>query len=130
MKRRMLLMLLSCICCVFAWSQTRQVTGRVVSDSARQGLAGVNVTIRGTSTSTATSNEGRYSINVPDRNDVVLVFSSVGFRRQEVNVGTRSTVDVTLAEETSALNDIVVIGYTTVRRRDLTGSVASTSARE
>lgn len=130
MKTRLFFLLLACFCTVLVWGQTRRVTGRVVVDSARTGLSGVSVTLKGTVTSTATNKDGAYSLVIPDRDDAVLVFSFVGYRRQEVSVGNKSTIDVTMTEESSAMNDIVVVGYTSVRRRDLTGSVASTGARE
>jgi len=67
---------------------------------------------------------------VPARNNLVLVFSSVGFKTQEVNTGTNAEVDVSLVEESTTLNDVVVVGYASVRRRDLTGSVSSVNARQ
>lgn len=131
MKRRIYLSLLATLCCAFAWSQTRQVTGRVVSgDSSNAPLPGVSVTVRGTRTTVATKTDGTYGINVPDRNDVVLVFSSVGYSAQEVPVGNKSTVNVTLTSSASQLNDVVVIGYQTVRRKDVTASVASIGAKD
>ncbi len=120
--------LLLSVLCTLAWGQSRQVTGRVLSDSARGGLAGVNVTVKGTATATTTNADGRYSITVPN-NDATLVFSYVGLTPQERRVGADATVDVTLASSSGEL-DVVVIGYQTVRRRDLTGSVTSTNARE
>ncbi|RYZ62567.1 MAG: TonB-dependent receptor [Chitinophagaceae bacterium] len=130
MERKLILSLLACFCSVLAWAQTRNVSGRVISDSATNGLGGVSVTVKGTQTSTSTNAEGRYTITIPNRNNVVLEFSSVGYRRQEVAVGNRTTVDVSLAEEVSALNDIVVIGYGTSRRKDLSGTIASIGAKE
>lgn len=129
MKRKLCLSLLACFSFAMAWSQNRQVTGRVLSDSSRAGLAGASVTIKGTSTSTATGSDGRYSISIPDRGNVVLVFTSIGYNAQEINVGTRSSVDVTLNSNAAAL-DVVVIGYQTVRRRDVTGAVSSVGARQ
>jgi TonB-linked SusC/RagA family outer membrane protein len=127
MKKLLVLFLFMCSC-VLSWSQSRQITGRVVSDSARQALPGVNVTLKGTSTTTATNSEGRYTITVPN-NNAVLVFSSVGYTAREVNVGAQTSIEVTLTSSAADL-DVVVIGYTTVRRKDLTGSVSSTNARE
>jgi TonB-dependent starch-binding outer membrane protein SusC len=112
-----------------AWSQGHQVTGRVLSDSARNGLAGVTVTVKGTRTGTQTGSDGHYSINVPNNNSV-LVFSHVGFGAQEMNVGAKSSVDVTLTSTSTALSDVVVIGYQTVRRKDVTASVSSISAKD
>jgi TonB-linked SusC/RagA family outer membrane protein len=119
-----------CLCVSFAWSQNRKISGRVIADSSMQSLSGVSVTLKGTQTAATTNNEGRYSITIPDNSNAVLVFSSVGYKRQELRVGNRTTVDVAMSEEISALNDIVVIGYQTVRRKDLTGTVASISGAQ
>src|SRR6478672_443571 len=100
MKRSIYLSLLACLFSAFAWGQTRQVTGRVVSDSS-QPLSGVNVNVKGTSTTVATDNEGRFSINIPDKDNIVLLFSSVGYSAQSVNVGSKSVIDVTLAGATN-----------------------------
>ena len=77
-----------------------------------------------------TNNNGQYAISIPDKGNVVLVFSSVGFKSQEVAVGNKTIINVSLAEEAAALNDVVVIGYGTARRKDLTGTVASISAAQ
>jgi TonB-linked SusC/RagA family outer membrane protein len=128
MKRKLFFSLIACFSFAMAWSQSRQVTGKVVSDSSRQGLPGVNVTVRGTDRSTATNNEGNFSITV-DNPNAVLVFTSVGFLSQQITVGDRSSVNVTLSSSSSAL-DVVVIGYQSVRRRDLLASVSSIGAKD
>lgn len=110
-------------------AQQRTVSGQVTKENGET-LPAVTVTIKGTKTATATNNEGRYTITIPDRNNVVLVFSSVGFKTQQTTVGDKTTIDLALQEETSTLGDVVVIGYTSVRRRDLTGSVSSVSAKQ
>jgi TonB-linked SusC/RagA family outer membrane protein len=129
MKRKIYLSLLACLFFASAWSQNRQVTGHVLSDSTRGGLSGVSITVKGTNTSVATGNDGGFSISIPNRNNVTLVFSSIGFTTQEVNVGSRSALDVTLSSNSSAL-DVVVIGYQAIRRRDLTSAVSSISAKD
>src|SRR5215217_2633510 len=130
MKRKITFSLILTMCWALAWSQTRQVTGRVLSDSASQPVAGASVTLKGTKTSTSTGNDGAYTITVPASGGT-LVFSSVGFTTKEAAIGSGSTVDVTLATSTgAALSDIVVVGYQSVRRRDLTGSVSSVSSRQ
>lgn len=130
MKQKAFLSLLLMLLCSLAWSQTRQVTGRVSSDSAREAVSGATVAVRGANTITTTNAEGRYTITIPDRNNVVLVFSYVGHGTQEITVGDRTTIDVNLVTATASLSDVVVVGYTTVRRRDLTGSVSSVSSRQ
>src|SRR5215218_9677443 len=129
MKIKFSLSLLFCLCVSVAWSQTRQVTGRVVSDSASAALPGVNITVKGSTQGTITGANGNFSISIPDRNNVTLVFSSVGYGQQEVNVGSKSSVNVTLASSSAAL-DVVVIGYQTVRRKDLLASVSSIGAKD
>jgi TonB-linked SusC/RagA family outer membrane protein len=130
MNRKLAFSLLLTLSWAFAWSQARQVSGRVLSDSAQQPVSGATVTLRGTGTSTSTNNEGRYTISVPSSGGT-LVFSSVGFTTQNATVGNRLTIDVTLATSAgAALSDVVVVGYASVRRRDLTGSVSSVSQRQ
>lgn len=128
MKKSSLLLLLLCFAAL-AWGQTRQVTGRVVSDSA-EALSQVNVTVKGTNNTVATNEEGRFTISVPDRGNIVLTLSAVGYASQDVAVGNRSSINVTLLSSSAALSDVVVIGYQTVRRRDLLASVSSVGARE
>lgn len=128
MKFKFFLSLLMCFCFFSSWSQSRQVTGRVISDSTRGSLAGVTVAVKGTNNLTSTNNDGRFSITVPG-NNAVLVFSSVGYNSQEVSVGNKTSVDVTMASSAAAL-DVVVIGYQTVRRRDLLASVSSVGAKD
>src|SRR4051812_18413517 len=130
MKRKFYLTLLACLTIGMAWSQTRQVSGRVVKENGTDGLAGVSVSVKGTKTATVTDNTGNFRIGVPDKESTVLVFTSIGFKTQEITVGDRNTIDVPLAEEASAMNDVVVVGYATARRRDLTGSISSVGAKQ
>ncbi len=106
-----------------AAAQTRTVQGKVV-DEKGEGLIGVTVLLKGTSTASATGVDGSYSLNVPSGAGT-LVFSYVGFKTQEVALGNQSTVNVTLASDSKTFDEVVVIGYGTVKKSDLTGSVAS-----
>ncbi|HSI74804.1 MAG TPA: TonB-dependent receptor, partial [Lunatimonas sp.] len=98
------------------------VRGTVV-DSNGQGLPGVTVSVPGTSIGTATDLEGNYSLSVSE--GATLVFSFIGFESQRVAIGDRSVIDITLLEDMSSLQEVVVIGYGTVKKSDLTGSVGS-----
>ena len=129
MKRSFYLSLLTCLFSAFAWGQTRQVTGRVVSDS-NVAIAGASVSVKGTSTAVATNNEGQYNITVPDRNNVVLTISYVGYTAQDITIGNRTVVDVKLVSSAAALSDVVVVGYSAVRRKDLSGSVSSVTSKQ
>lgn len=105
------------------------VTGRVVSADDEEGLPGVNVMLEGTSTGTVTDINGNFKINVPSE-DAVLVFSSVGYISEKVGVGQRSVINLTLMPDITALDEIVVVGYGTQEKKDLTGSVGSVSSEE
>lgn len=130
MKRKLFFLFLACLCTAFGWSQTRHVTGRVVSDSTGRPLSGVNVNIKATTTTVMTNNDGQYSITIPDKDNVVLIFSSVGYSPEHINVGNRNVINVTLNTAANTLNDVVVIGYQTVRRRDVSGTVSSISSKD
>lgn len=105
----------------------KTVTG-TVTDAEGQALLGVNILVEGTDSGTITDENGRYSISVSPGS--FLVFSFLGFESQRISVGEETTIDVTLKEEVSALDEVVVIGYGTQRRSDLTGSVAQVGSRE
>ena len=101
------------------------VTGRV-SDEKGEGLPGVNVLLKGTTTGTTTDADGNYALNVPDAIEGgTLVFSFIGYLTQEVPISNRGTIDVKLASDVKALGEVVVVGYGTQKKRDLTGAVAS-----
>src|SRR3954453_22926778 len=110
-------------------AQTQTVTGKVTSAvAADSALTGVSVQVKGSKTGTVTDNNGNFSINAPATG--TLVFSAVGYTTQEVSVNNRSTVNVQLAADVQSLQQVVVVGYGTQRRRDLTGSIASVSAAQ
>ena len=96
----------------------------VVRDDKGETLPGVNIVLKGTTTGTVTDNDGSYSINVPNEDDI-LVFSSIGYTTQEVPVNGRTVIDVALAEDVQSLEEVVVIGYGIIRKSDLTGSVGT-----
>ncbi|MES2371068.1 MAG: TonB-dependent receptor [Bacteroidota bacterium] len=113
-----------------AYAQSIKISG-VIKDPAGVVLQGVNVLIKGQTTSgTATNAEGRYTITVPDTK-AVLVFSSVGFMKREETVGTRTSIDVSMATESSSLDEVIVIGYGgTQKKRDVTGAISSVTSKQ
>ncbi len=98
----------------------------IVSNSNGNGLPGVNVIVKGTTTGVVSDIDGSFKLDVPDEN-AILVFSSVGWVSQEVVVGNNSMINVTMTEDTQFLEGVVVVGYGTQKRRNLTGSIASIS---
>ena len=103
------------------------VTG-TVSDATGP-LPGVNIVVKGTTSGTQTDFDGNYSIDV-ESSDAVLVFSYVGFKTQEVAVAGQSTVDVTLLEDAAQLDEVVVVGYGTAVRKEITTAVTSVGEDE
>ena len=125
----LLMLLLTIVTCTGLLAQTISVTGRVTSAvDADSALAGISVQVKGTKTGTVTDNNGNYAINVSANG--VLVFSGVGFVMKEMPVNNQSTINVQLVADIQSLQQVVVVGYGTQRRRDLTGSVASVSAAQ
>jgi TonB-linked SusC/RagA family outer membrane protein len=99
----------------------------LVRDKEGEALPGASVTVKGTSAGTATDLDGNYSLTVPD-DRAVLVFSYLGYITQEITVGNRRVIDATLAEDLKTLDEVVVVGYGTMRKSDLTGAVSSISS--
>ncbi|MCK6618703.1 MAG: TonB-dependent receptor [Cyclobacteriaceae bacterium] len=101
-----------------------QVKGRITSADDGMGLPGVNVVVRGTAKGTASDANGDFAIEIgPGEN--TLVFTFIGYKTQTVNVDGRETVNISMEPEAQALEEVVVVGYGTVRKSDLTGSVSS-----
>ncbi|WP_192821512.1 TonB-dependent receptor [Rufibacter sp. LB8] len=127
MKKVLLLfsMLLS-VLSFSAMAQSRTVSGRVISSTDSSPLPGVSVVVKGTTVGASTDVNGRYEVSV--NGNQTLVFSYLGFNNQEVAVGTRTTVDVTLQEAARTIGEVVVVGYGTQDRRELTGATAQVTA--
>ncbi len=107
----------------------QSISGKVTDAADGQGVPGANVIVKGTTTGTITDMDGNFTIDVPDA-DAVLVFSYIGYLTQEITVGSQTTIDIALAEDIQALDEVVVIGYGTVKKEDLTGSVAVITSEE
>ncbi|WP_295649177.1 TonB-dependent receptor [uncultured Mucilaginibacter sp.] len=113
---------------VFAQPADKTVSG-TVRDESGLALPGVNVSLKGTTTATATDTKGHYALKIKGT-DGTLVFSFIGYATTEVKIGGLATIDITLKDDQKNLNEVVVIGYQTVKKRDLTGSVASVSGKD
>jgi TonB-linked SusC/RagA family outer membrane protein len=125
MKKKIILFsLILCIGFQFLSAQSIRVTGTVTEESSGQAMPGVTVLIKGTSQGTATDLDGNYSIQVPGE-DAILEFSFIGFTPQEVSVGNRTTINITMAESMKAIDDVIVIAYGTASKVSYTGSAVS-----
>ena len=105
------------------------IRGRVVNKGGTP-LEGVSVLISGTKNGTTTNKDGRFTLTVPDAGNAVLEISSVGFQMQTVNVDRQAEINITLEEVNAGLDQVVVIGYGTKRRKDLTGSISSVNSND
>ena len=113
------------LCCFGTMANAQStISGTVTDADSNLGMPGVNVLVKGLVTGTVTDVSGNYSLNVPE-NANVLVFSSVGYETTEIEINGRSTINVTMTPDLQSLSEVVVIGYGTVKKSDLTGSVAS-----
>ena len=111
-----------------AVQQGKRVTG-VVLDNAGIPIIGANIIVKGTTNGTVTDFDGNYTLEeVPA--DAVLVISYIGYLSQEIPVGNQTNIKVTLVEDTQALDEVVVVGYGTMRKSDVTGSIASTKGAD
>lgn len=127
------LQLISCFCVAILFSlesfaQNRTVSGTVVEANGT-GLPGVNVIVKGTNKGTTTDIDGKYSVTVSSDNDV-LIFSFVGMLNEEVTVGARSTLDITMEEDSEVLDEVVVVGYGTMERSNVTGAISTVNVDE
>jgi TonB-linked SusC/RagA family outer membrane protein len=108
-------------------AQSREVSGTVTSSDDKTVIPGANVLVKGTTNGTATDANGKFTLRV-DGGSAVLQISFIGYAAQEIVVGTQSVIDVVLAPELKTLSEVVVIGYGTQKRKDVTGAISSISA--
>lgn len=109
---------------LFSFSQSRTVTGKIIDQRDNKGLAGASVLVKGTSTGTTTDEGGNYAIAVPS-SESVLIVSYTGLGTQEIAVGNQTTVNVRFSATSASMDEVVVVGYGTRRKSDLTGSVGT-----
>ncbi len=110
-----------------ALQQQTTITGRII-DETGEGLPGVNVTVKGTTIGVMSDIDGNYSIDVPDNNPII-VFSFIGYTPQEVDVENKNVINITLEEDIQMLEEVVVVGYGTQTRRQITGSVSNVTSK-
>jgi TonB-linked SusC/RagA family outer membrane protein len=127
--RQILFTVFACVCTLSSFSQeSTGITGKV-TNAKGETLPGVNISVKGTTTGTISDITGNFSIGVPYK-DAILVFSYIGYTTQEVAVRNQKTFHVTLSENTELIEEVVVIGYGTARKKDLTGAISTIRAEK
>ncbi|KAA6439143.1 TonB-dependent receptor [Dyadobacter flavalbus] len=106
----------------------RTITGKVTDETGEK-IPGVSIVLKGSTTGTVSDADGAYSITVPDQGGT-LIFSSVGFLSQEVPLGSGSTIDIKMATDSKALSEVVVVGYGSQLKKEITGSVQTVKSEE
>ena len=115
---------------VRGWSQVESVQGSVTDASNGEPIPGAFVIVRGTDNGASTDQNGHYVLSLKGDNNTVLVFSCIGYKEQTVSIGKRNVVDVSLSPDSEYLNEVVVIGYGTLDKKELTSAVAHVSSKE
>ncbi len=111
------------------FAQTNSITGKVISAKDNSPVEGATVLLKGSSAAVTTDTAGNFSINIPDPKGI-LVISSVGYVQQEININSRQHIEILLSATEGNLDDVVVIGYGTARKKDLTGSVTQVKSKD
>lgn len=128
MRQKLFNVFLTCLLCLTTTAaayaqQPVKVTGKVI-DNTNEGVPGVNVSVKGGSLGTITDIDGNYKIDVPNSKSV-LVFSFIGYETQEIAVGNKTVINVTMKDDTQLLDEVVVVGYGSARKGDVTGALTS-----
>ena len=110
------------------FAQDRTVSGKVTSSEDGLGIPGASIAIKGTTRGTATDVDGNYKITVSG--SAVLTITSVGYLSQDVSVGSRAQIDVTLSADAKSLKEVVVVGYGTQKKSQMTGAISSVGAKQ
>jgi iron complex outermembrane receptor protein len=127
--RPLLVFMLLCVFSVHAFGQQVTVSGTITDRSSGEPLPGVNVVVSGTTSGISSDSNGKYSLSVPGGN-VKLIFSFIGYNPEEIDTNGRLTVNVTLQENNTLLDEVVVVGYGTMQRKDVTSSITTVKAKD
>lgn len=129
LRNKLLTLLFALLCTTAVFAQQKTISG-TVTDNFGEPLIGVNVSVKGTTTGTITDLDGQFSISGVTGAEVTLVFSYVGYKTTEVNIGSKTTVNQILQEDTQTIDEVVVVGYGVQKKVTVTGSVATVSGEE
>lgn len=123
-------LLFLCVNSIRSQTTTRTITGRVIADSTKLPLGGVSVHVKGQKLGSSTDGDGKYSLTIPAEGNPVIVFSSIGYTTHEVPVGSKNQIDVRMATAFGSMNEIVIIGYQAVAKKDLLAANSQVTAKD
>jgi TonB-dependent starch-binding outer membrane protein SusC len=126
--KKLLLLAMSLCIAGFSFAQDRTITGKVTSAEDGSGIPGVNILVEGTTSGTVTDLEGSYRLSVPE--GAALLYSSIGYRTQRIVIGNQTVIDVSMATDVTQLSEVVVTGYGTQERGDVTAAISSLNMEE
>jgi hypothetical protein len=124
MKKIFMFFSLLVLSCSFAMAQTMQLSGTVTSSEDNLPIPGASVFVKGTTVGAITSADGKFSFAAPS-NSQILIVSFIGFRSQEVPIDGKKIIDVVLEQDVFKVDEVVVVGYGTQKKREVTGSIAT-----
>jgi len=128
--KKNLLFFLGLLLTLSAMAQDRKITGTIVNEDTGEPLSGVSIMTQGRRVGHASGAKGDFAFMIPDKGEVVLIFTYTGFNDLTIHVGASNTLEVKMKANDKKLDEVVVIGYGTVRKRDLTGAVVSVKPEE
>jgi len=129
MNKTLLVLFASLLSLQVALAQEKTISGKVTAAEDGTTLPGVNVVVKGTTNGTVTDSDGQFRITISGDAET-LIFSFIGFQTQEVSISNRTTIDVSMGNDVQQLNEVVVVGYGTQIKQDLTGNIASVKGDE
>lgn len=115
--------------CSFAATAQKTITGKILKSTDKQPVAGVSITVKGSTEGTQTAADGSFKLTVPSNNSI-LVITAIGYESTEVSVSGKTFIVVEIKDFSAALNEVVVVGYGTQKRKDITGSISSVSSTQ
>jgi TonB-dependent starch-binding outer membrane protein SusC len=127
--QKLLCMLFFMVSAFLAQAQEKQISGSVTDSETKEGLPGVNILVKGTTSGTTTDANGNFQLTVSNDN-AILTCSFIGYETMEVSVGNQTAINITLKQDAKALEEVVVVGYGTQRKADLTGAVGGLRASD
>lgn len=126
-----LLPMLLFMCSIWSFAQDKTLSGKVTDGDTGEGLPGATILVKGTDNGTITDINGNYSITIPSwQGDAMITVSFVGFVTQEIQLNGQTQLDVTMSTDIAALEEVVVVGYGSVKKSDATGSVAVVTSKD